>query len=27
VSALRPWEYADTSTSHNFGSEAYSYFG
>jgi len=27
VSALRPWEYADTSTSHKLGSEAYSYFG
>jgi len=25
VSALRPWEYADTSTSHKLGSEAYSY--
>jgi len=27
VSALRPWEYADTSTSHKLGSESHSYFG
>jgi len=27
VSALRPWEYADSSTSHKQGSEAHSYFG
>jgi len=27
VPALRPWECADTSTSHNLGSKARSYFG
>jgi len=27
VSALRPWEYADSSTSHKLGSESHSYFG
>jgi len=27
VSALRPWEHADTSTSHKLGSWSHSYFG